>query len=93
MRFLLHAPAVHKRALEGDDAYADAVVKEALRLRAVIPGVGATTIPPGVVIPLGTRGNDGPGRPPRNVGSVPGVPPNGFPPEPGIGPNWREAKP
>jgi cytochrome P450 len=37
---LLHSPLVHKRALEGDDAYLDAVVKEALRLRAVIPGVG-----------------------------------------------------
>ena len=37
---LLHAPMVHKRALEGDDAYLDAVVKEALRIRPVIPGVG-----------------------------------------------------
>jgi cytochrome P450 family 135 len=37
---LLHAPAVLHRALEGDDEYLDAVVKEALRLRPVIPGVG-----------------------------------------------------
>jgi cytochrome P450 len=37
---LLHAPAVHKRASEGDDEYLDAVVKEALRIRPVIPGVG-----------------------------------------------------
>jgi cytochrome P450 len=37
---LLHSPAVHKRALEGDDAYLDAVVKESLRIRPVIPGVG-----------------------------------------------------
>jgi cytochrome P450 len=37
---LLHAPGVHKRASEGDDEYLDAVVKEALRLRPVIPGVG-----------------------------------------------------
>jgi cytochrome P450 len=37
---LLHSPAVHKRASEGDDAYLDAVVKESLRIRPVIPGVG-----------------------------------------------------
>jgi cytochrome P450 len=37
---LLHSPGVHKRAAEGDDEYLDAVVKEALRLRPVIPGVG-----------------------------------------------------
>jgi cytochrome P450 family 135 len=37
---LLHSPAVHKRASEGDDEYLDAVVKEALRIRPVIPGVG-----------------------------------------------------
>jgi cytochrome P450 len=37
---LLHSPAVHKRAAEGDDEYLDAVVKEALRIRPVIPGVG-----------------------------------------------------
>jgi cytochrome P450 len=58
---LLHSPAVHKRALEGDEAYLDAVVKEALRLRAVIPGVGRVvrgepfrlngySVPPGVEI-------------------------------------------
>jgi cytochrome P450 family 135 len=37
---LLHSPGVHKRAAEGDDEYLDALVKEALRLRPVIPGVG-----------------------------------------------------
>ncbi len=37
---LLHSPATHKRALEGDEAYLDAVVKESLRVRPVIPGVG-----------------------------------------------------
>jgi cytochrome P450 len=37
---LLHSPAIHRRALEGDSAYLDAVVKEGLRLRPVIPGVG-----------------------------------------------------
>jgi cytochrome P450 family 135 len=58
---LLHAPAVHKRAREGDDAYLDAIVKEALRLRPVIAGVGRVVrgepfrlngylIPPGVEI-------------------------------------------
>jgi cytochrome P450 len=58
---LLHAPAVHKRASEGDAQYLDAVVKEALRLRPVIPGVGRVVreqplilngwvIPPGVEI-------------------------------------------
>jgi cytochrome P450 family 135 len=58
---LLHAPAIHKRASEGDDAYLDAVVKESLRLRPVIPGVGRVVrgepfhlngyvIPPGIEI-------------------------------------------
>jgi cytochrome P450 family 135 len=37
---LLHTPPVLERALEGDDAYLDAVVKESLRIRPVIPGVG-----------------------------------------------------
>jgi cytochrome P450 len=37
---LLHSPAVHHRAAEGDDEYLDAVVKESLRIRPVIPGVG-----------------------------------------------------
>jgi cytochrome P450 len=58
---LLHAPEVLERARRGDDAYIDAVVKESLRLRPVIPGVGrvvsgepfalgAYTIPPGMEI-------------------------------------------
>jgi len=37
---LLHDHAVRARAAEGDDAYLDAVVKEGLRIRPVIPGVG-----------------------------------------------------
>ena len=37
---LLHDPRVSERARERDDAYLDAVVKEALRVRTVIPGVG-----------------------------------------------------
>ncbi|MDQ6835706.1 MAG: cytochrome P450 [Actinomycetota bacterium] len=37
---LLHDRRVLERARTGDDAYLDAVVKEALRLRPVIPGVG-----------------------------------------------------
>ena len=37
---LLHSPAVRERASEGDDEYLDVVVKEALRIRPVIPGVG-----------------------------------------------------
>src|SRR5205807_6388187 len=37
---LLHEPAVHRRALTGDDEYLDAVVKESLRIRPVIPGIG-----------------------------------------------------
>ncbi len=58
---LLHSPAVLASARERDDAYLDAVVKEALRLRPVIPGVGRVVrdepfrlggyvIPPGVEI-------------------------------------------
>jgi cytochrome P450 len=37
---VLHSPAVHRRASEGDEEYLDAVVKEALRIRPVIPAVG-----------------------------------------------------
>jgi len=37
---LLHEPRVMRRADERDDAYLDAVVKEALRIRPVIQGVG-----------------------------------------------------
>jgi cytochrome P450 len=37
---VLHAPSVLARATRGDDAYLDATVKESLRLRPVIPGVG-----------------------------------------------------
>jgi cytochrome P450 family 135 len=37
---LLHSPEVQRRASEGDEEYLDAVVKEALRIRPVIPGVG-----------------------------------------------------
>ncbi len=58
---LLHSPLVHKRAREGDTAYLDAVVKESLRIRPVIPGIGRVVrqepfqlngyvIPPGVEI-------------------------------------------
>lgn len=37
---LLHNPAVLDRARAGDERYLDAVVKESLRIRPVIPGVG-----------------------------------------------------
>jgi cytochrome P450 len=37
---LLHSPAVRERAQGADDRYLDAVIKESLRIRAVIPGVG-----------------------------------------------------
>jgi cytochrome P450 len=37
---LLREPAVLARAQSGDDAYLDAIVKESLRLRPVIPAVG-----------------------------------------------------
>lgn len=58
---LLHTPTVLERAQERDDEYLDALVKEALRLRPVIPGVGRVVrgepfrlggyvIPPGVEI-------------------------------------------
>jgi cytochrome P450 len=58
---LLHSPAVHARALTGDDEYIDALVKESLRIRPVIPGVGRVVrreplrlngyeVPPGVEI-------------------------------------------
>jgi cytochrome P450 family 135 len=58
---LLHAPRVLAKELRADDDYLDAVVKEALRIRPVIPGVGRIVrgepfrlngyeIPPGVEI-------------------------------------------
>lgn len=58
---LLHHPDVRARTQDADDAYLDAVVKEALRIRPVIPGVGRVVrgepfrlngyeIPPGVEI-------------------------------------------
>lgn len=58
---LLHTPRVLERAAQGDDEYLDAVVKESLRIRPVIPGVGRVVrgepfrlgewvIPPGVEI-------------------------------------------
>jgi cytochrome P450 len=58
---LLHTPEVLARASELDDRYLDAVVKESLRVRPVIPGVGRVVrgepfhlngyvIPPGVEI-------------------------------------------
>jgi cytochrome P450 family 135 len=58
---LLHSPEVLVRAAELDDEYLDAVVKESLRIRPVIPGVGRVvrgepfslggyTIPEGVEI-------------------------------------------
>jgi cytochrome P450 len=58
---LLHAPVVMQRASDGDDEYLEAVVKEALRIRPVIPGVGRVVrgapfhlggyeIPPGMEI-------------------------------------------
>ncbi|MFL5822689.1 MAG: cytochrome P450 [Solirubrobacteraceae bacterium] len=37
---LLHAPDVRERATGADDEYLDAVVKESLRVRPVVPGVG-----------------------------------------------------
>jgi cytochrome P450 family 135 len=37
---MLHTPEVHIRALQRDDEYLDALAKESLRLRPVIPGVG-----------------------------------------------------
>ncbi|HEV3128899.1 MAG TPA: cytochrome P450 [Solirubrobacteraceae bacterium] len=37
---LLHSPPVLERAVQADDEYLDAVVKESLRVRPVIPGVG-----------------------------------------------------
>ena len=58
---LLHNPDVLAHAQTGDDAYLDAVAKESLRLRPVIPGVGRVVrgapfalgewlIPPGVEV-------------------------------------------
>src|SRR5439155_1434992 len=58
---LLHTPRVLARAREGDPEYLDAVVKEALRVRPVVPGVGRVVrggpfelagyvLPPGVEI-------------------------------------------
>ena len=58
---LLHTPDVLARARDGDDEYLDAVIKESLRIRPVIPGVGRVVreepfklngyvIPPGMEI-------------------------------------------
>jgi cytochrome P450 len=58
---LLHAPHVLERATAADDEYLDAVIKESLRIRPVIPGVGRVVrgepfrlgewvIPPGVEV-------------------------------------------
>jgi cytochrome P450 len=58
---LLHAPEVLARARDADDEYLDAVIKESLRIRPVIPGVGRVVkgepfhlngwvIPPGMEI-------------------------------------------
>jgi cytochrome P450 family 135 len=58
---LLHSPPVLERARERDDEYIDAIVKETLRIRPVIPGVGRVVrgepfslngyvIPPGIEI-------------------------------------------
>jgi cytochrome P450 len=58
---VLHAPAVHARARSREERYLDAVVKESLRIRPVIPGVGRVVrgepfrlgeyvIPPGIEI-------------------------------------------
>ncbi len=58
---LLHAPVVHARAMDREERYLDAVVKESLRIRPVIPGVGRVVrgepfrlgdyeIPPGIEI-------------------------------------------
>jgi cytochrome P450 family 135 len=58
---VLHAPGVHARALRREERYLDAVVKEALRIRPVIPAVGRVVrgrpfrlgeyvIPPGIEI-------------------------------------------
>src|SRR4051794_26063480 len=58
---LLHNPRVLERAREGEPSYVDAVVKEALRVRPVVPGIGRVvrggpfelagyTLPPGVGI-------------------------------------------
>src|SRR3954447_2383952 len=58
---LLHSPRVLERARDRDPAYLDAIVKEALRVRPVVPGIGRVvrggpfelagyTLPPGVEI-------------------------------------------
>jgi len=58
---VLHAPEVLTRARAGQDAYLDAVAKESLRIRPVIPGVGRVVrgepfalngyeVPPGIEI-------------------------------------------
>ena len=48
---VLHTPSVLARARQGDDTYLDAVVKESLRIRPIIPGVGRVVR--GAPYPLG----------------------------------------
>src|SRR4051812_21522390 len=51
---------------------------------AAIPRVGgAWNPPPGLVVADGTRGNAGPGRPPRSCSPAPGTFSKGRPPAPG----------
>ena len=59
---VLHDARVRARALEGDDRYLDAVIKESLRLRPVIPGVGRVVRQQpfpigGYVVPVGIEIN------------------------------------
>jgi cytochrome P450 len=59
---VLHDARVRARAREGDDRYLDAVVKESLRLRPVIPGVGRVVRQQpfpigGYVVPVGVEIN------------------------------------
>ena len=82
---LLHNPRVLAKLQEGGDDYLDAVVKESLRIRPVIPGIGRVVQKEpfaldGYKIPVGIEINPSiAGCTAAQLSPAPGVPPRAFP--------------